>query len=139
ISARFGAGVRNHFRRAPAAASTASSTSWASESGNSPSSSPVAGLRLWKGRPERAGIQRPPMKFRNFSGMFLFLSAWDAIERGGRYVSRRDGARQAARRRLVLPAALADRLRRRHRGLAARDFLGEPRFLEQQLGVVLHH
>src|SRR5207245_3088159 len=69
ISARLGAGVSRQLLYALSAASTASFTSSGPEAGNSPSTSPVAGLVLQKVRPERAGTGRPSIRFVNFSGM----------------------------------------------------------------------
>ncbi len=63
ISARLGAGTSRQDRYARRAASTASPTSSGPEAGNSPRTSPFAGLRLQKVPPPRAATQRPPIEF----------------------------------------------------------------------------
>ncbi len=63
ISPRFGAGTSRHSSYAAAAAATARWTSSAPDFGETPSVSPVAGLRLSKVSPETASAHSPPMKF----------------------------------------------------------------------------
>src|SRR5882724_10576302 len=63
ISPRFGAGTSRHSSNAAFAAATARSTSAASERGNVPSTSPVAGLTLPNVSPDWASTQSPPIEF----------------------------------------------------------------------------
>src|SRR5581483_9722385 len=65
ISPRRGAGTRRHSSKAEYAASTARSTSSAPDFGKTPTSSPVAGLRLSNVWPAAASTHSPPTKFLN--------------------------------------------------------------------------
>src|SRR5437868_3566710 len=64
ISPRSGAGTSRHSSKAAFAAATARPTSAASERGNVPSTSPVAGLTLSNVSPDSASTQLPPIEFR---------------------------------------------------------------------------
>src|SRR6478672_9887094 len=68
ISPRFGAGTSRHSSKAARAAATARSTSVASERGNVPSTSPVAGLTLSNVAPEPASPPSPRERAYLFAG-----------------------------------------------------------------------
>ena len=85
---RTGAGVEDQAGAARRAASTASATSAASESGRVPRRAPVAGSQLGRVAPERAGTSRPSMTLSTASmtGRPL-LSCADSEPRAGRQVT----------------------------------------------------